>query len=77
MENLLLLLDELDDLVTMVAALWRPVVGFLVAVAVFIATGLVFYSMPMMAEGLALALVIWGLVLTFREGRRAKSVRAD
>ncbi len=67
MENLLLVLDELDDLVAMVGALWRPVVGFLTAAALFVATGFVFYSMPMAAEALALVLVSLGVLDTFRE----------
>ena len=70
MENFLLLLDELDDLVAMVGALWRPVVGFLTAVALFVATGFVFYSMPMVAEGLALVLVTLGVIDTIRERRQ-------
>ena len=70
MENFLLLLDELDDLVAMVGALWRPVAGFLTAVALFFATGFVFYSMPILAEAIALVLVILGVIDTFRERRQ-------
>jgi hypothetical protein len=77
MENFLLLLDELDDLVAMVGALWRPVVGFLTAVALFVATGMLFYNMPMAAEGLALLLVMLGLLDTFRERREARDRTAS
>ena len=77
MENLLLLWDELDDVVAMVGALWRPVAGFLAAVALFFVTGFVFYSMPMAAEALALGLVAWGVFETFRERRQMVDQRAD
>ena len=76
MENFLLLLDELDDLVRMVGAVWRPVLGFLTAVALFIGTGFVFYSMPMAAEGIALVLVTLGVLDTFRERREARDAEA-
>jgi hypothetical protein len=69
MEDFLLVFDELDDLVAMAGALWRPIAGFLVAVALFCATGFIFYSMPMLAEGIALILVILGVIDTFRERR--------
>jgi hypothetical protein len=69
MENFLLLLDEIDDLVAMAGALWRPVAGFLAAVALFVGTGFVFYNVPLLAEGLALLLVTLGLIDTFRERR--------
>ena len=69
MEDFLLLFDELDDLVAMVGALWRPVVEFLSAVALFTATGFAFYSMPMVAEAIALVLVVLGVIHTFRERR--------
>lgn len=72
MEILLLWLDELDDLVAMVGALWRPVVGFLTAVALFVGTGFLFYSMPMAAEALALVLVTLGVLDTFRERRERR-----
>jgi hypothetical protein len=73
MENFLLLFDELDDLVRMVGAVWRPVVGFLTAVALFVGTGFLFYSMPMAAEGIALVLVTLGVLDTFRERREART----
>jgi hypothetical protein len=69
MEDFLLLFDELDDLIAMVGALWRPIAGFLVALALFFTTGFVFYSMPLLAEALALILVILGIIDTFRERR--------
>jgi hypothetical protein len=72
MENFLLLFDELDDLVAMLAALWRPVVGFLTAVALFVGTGFAFYSIPMAAEALALVLVTLGVIETFRERREKR-----
>lgn len=76
MENFLLLADEIDDLVRMVGAVWRPVLGFLTAVALFIGTGFLFYSMPMAAEGIALVLVTLGVLDTFRERREARAVEA-
>jgi hypothetical protein len=77
MENFLLLLDELDDLVAMVGSLWRPVVGFLTAVALFVVTGFVFYSMPMAAEAIALVLVTLGVVATFREKREKRETNVE
>ena len=72
MEIFLLWLDELDDLVAMVGALWRPMVGFLTAVALFVGTGFLFYSMPMAAEALALVFVTLGVLDTFRERREQR-----
>jgi ABC-type nitrate/sulfonate/bicarbonate transport system permease component len=69
MEDFLLLFDELDDLVAMAVSLWRPIVGFLVAVALFCLTGFIFYSTPILAEAIALVLVILGVIHTFRESR--------
>ena len=71
MENFLLLLDEIDDLVAMAGALWRPIASFLIAVVLFFATGFVFYSIPLLAEVIALGLVILGVVDTFRERRKS------
>jgi hypothetical protein len=71
MEDFLLLFDELDDLIAMVGALWRPVAGFLLAVLLFVATGFVFYSMPMLAEAIAFVLVSLGVIDTFRERKQS------
>jgi len=76
MEDFLLLFDELDDLVAMVGALWRPIAGFLLAVALFVAIGFVFYSIPMLAEGIALVLVILGVINTFRERQQTSLTEA-
>ena len=72
MENFLLLLDELDDLIAMVGALWRPITSFLIAVVLFIATGFVFYNIPVLAEVIALGLVALGVIDTFRERNESR-----
>ena len=46
MEDLLLLLDELDDLCSMAAAVWRPVASFVLAVAAFVAVGWASFQIP-------------------------------
>jgi len=69
MENLLLVLDEIDDLYAMAGLVWRPVVSFLSAVALFLATGFIFLTIPMTAEILALGLIGWGLFEYVRERR--------
>jgi hypothetical protein len=73
MENLLLVLDEIDDLFSTAALLWRPVASFLAAAALFFATGFFFLTMPMVAGFLALGLIGWGLVEHARERRNASS----
>jgi hypothetical protein len=72
MENLLLVLDELDDLVAMAGLLWRPIASFLLAVTLFVATGFVFYSMPILAELAALGLVTLGVIDSIRERNQAR-----
>ncbi len=74
MENCLLIFDELDDLVAMVGAMWRPIAGFLTAMALFVATGFVFYNMPIIAEALAFVLVTLGVIDTVRESRQDSTV---
>ena len=76
MEDFLLLFDELDDLFAIAGALWRPVVSFLLAVLLFIATGFIFYSMPMLAEAIAFVLVVLGVITTFRE-RQVVDAKTD
>jgi O-antigen ligase len=72
-ENLLLVFDEIDDVFSTVGLIWRPIVSFLVAVALFVATGFVFVTFPVAAEILAVGLVGVGLLETLRQ-RRANQV---
>lgn len=76
MEDFLLLFDELDDLFAIAGALWRPVASFVIAILLFVATGFVFYSMPMLAEAIAFVLVVLGVISTFRE-RRATDANTE
>ena len=76
MENLLLVLDEIDDLFSMAASVWRPVVSFLCAVALFIATGFVFLTIPLTAEIIAVALVSVGLLEMLRQRRLNQAAEA-
>lgn len=69
MEDLLLVLDEIDDLFSMVGLIWRPVASFLIAVALFIATGFVFVVMPVTVTLVAVALVAVGLFEFVRQRR--------
>ena len=76
MENLLLVLDEIDDLFSMAGLIWRPVVSFLSAVALFIATGFVFLTIPLTAEIIAVALVSVGLLEMLRKRRLSQAAEA-
>lgn len=69
MEDLLLVFDEIDDVFSTVGLIWRPVVSFLVAVALFVATGFVFITFPIAAEMLAVGLVGAGLLEMVRQRR--------
>jgi hypothetical protein len=73
MEDLLLVLDEIDDLFSIVAMKWRSVASFLIATLMFIATGFLFLSMPITVEVIAFALVGLGLVNMVRERRHNHS----
>jgi multisubunit Na+/H+ antiporter MnhG subunit len=68
-EDLLLVFDEIDDVFSTVGLIWRPVVSFLVAVALFVATGFVFITFPVTAEMLAVGLVGAGLLEMVRQRR--------
>jgi multisubunit Na+/H+ antiporter MnhG subunit len=68
-EDLLLVFDEIDDVFSTVGLIWRPVVSFLVAVALFVATGFVFITFPIAAEMLAVGLVGAGLLEMVRQRR--------
>ena len=69
MENLLLVFDEIDDVFSTIGLVWRPIVSFLMAVCLFVATGFVFYRFPLAAEILAIGLVSVGLFEMFRQRR--------
>ena len=71
MEDLLLVLDEIDDLFSMVAAKWQSIVSFITALALFAFTGFVFLTIPIAAEILALGLIGWGGFEYMRERRTA------
>jgi hypothetical protein len=73
MENLLLVLDEIDDLFSTLGLVWRPVVSFLSAVAMFVVTGFIFLTIPMAAEILAIALVSLGLLDMLRQRRNQQA----
>jgi len=72
MENLLLVLDEIDDLFSMAGLIWRPVVSFLCALTLFIATGFIFLTTPFTAEIIAVALMSVGLLEMVRQRRQNK-----
>lgn len=76
MEDLLLVLDEIDDLYSMAGLIWRPLVSFLCAVALFIATGFVFLAAPFTAEIIAAALVSLGVFEMLRQRRQNQAVDA-
>jgi hypothetical protein len=76
MENFLLVLDELDDLYAMAGLVWRPVVSFLAAVLLFVATGFVFYAMPMTVAVLSFVLVAAGIFESIRR-RRAEQAALE
>jgi TRAP-type mannitol/chloroaromatic compound transport system permease large subunit len=59
--------DEIDDVFSTVGLLWRPIVSFLAAVAMFVATGFVFLTNPLAAEMLAVGLVSLGLLEMLRQ----------
>lgn len=67
MEDLLLVFDEIDDVYSTIGLIWRPIVSFLAAVAVFIATGWAFVTMPIVIEVLAIGLVSAGLLDVLRQ----------
>jgi Flp pilus assembly protein protease CpaA len=71
MEDLLLVLDEIDDVFSMIASKWHSIVSFLAAVALFLFTGFVFLTMPMTAIALAAGLIGWGTYEYVRERRVA------
>jgi hypothetical protein len=52
-----------------VGLIWRPIVSFLAAVALFAATGFVFITFPIAAEMLAVGLVGLGLLEMVRQRR--------
>jgi hypothetical protein len=66
-EDLLLVFDEIDDVFSTVGLLWRPIVSFLAAVAMFVATGFIFLTNPLAAEMLAVGLVSLGLLEMLRQ----------
>jgi len=68
-EDLLLVFDEIDDVFSTVGLIWRPIVSFLVAVSLFVATGFVFITFPTAAEMLVVGLVGWGLLEMVRQRR--------
>jgi lipopolysaccharide export LptBFGC system permease protein LptF len=67
MENLLLVLDEIDDLFSMFGLIWRPFVSLVFAVALFVATGFIFVTLPKTVEIVAIALVGFGLLDMVRQ----------
>ena len=72
-EDFLLVFDEIDDLYSTVGLIWRQIVSFLVAVALFIATGFVFITFPTAAEMLVVGLVGLGLLEMVRQRRLSLS----
>lgn len=77
MENLLLIFDELDDFYAMVGLVWRPILSFLCAAALFVLTGFIFYRMPMTVGLVGASLLTLGLIDAARERRPARSVSID
>jgi hypothetical protein len=75
-EDLLLVLDEIDDVYSTLGLLWRPIASFIVAVAVFVATGFLFVAMPVLTEVLAIGLVSVGLLEMLRQ-RRLEAQRSE
>jgi hypothetical protein len=71
MEDLLLVLDEIDDMFSMIASKWHSIVSFLTAVAMFAFTGFVFLTIPFVAGSLAAGLIGWGMFEYVRERRVA------
>lgn len=72
MENLLLILDELDDVYSTLGLIWRPILSFAVAVALFIGTGFLFLRAPWLAEIIGLALILLGGLEFIRQRRVAR-----
>ena len=73
MEDLLLVFDEIDDVFSTIGLIWRPIASFLGAVALFVATGFVFLTNPLVAEVLAVGLVSLGLLEMLRQRRLSNS----
>jgi TRAP-type mannitol/chloroaromatic compound transport system permease large subunit len=76
-EDLLLVFDEIDDVFSTVGLIWRPIVSFLAAVALFVATGFVFITFPIAAEMLAVGLVGLGLLEMVRQRRLSHDNASD
>jgi uncharacterized membrane protein len=72
MENLLLVLDEIDDVFSTLGLIWRPILSFVVAVALFVGTGFVFFSAPWVAEIIGLSLIALGGLEFIRQRRVAR-----
>jgi hypothetical protein len=73
MENLLLIWDEIDDLFSMVGAIWRPIASFALALAAFIATGFVYLYAPLTVAVVAAVLLLVGFAQELKD-RRLRSV---
>jgi ABC-type transport system involved in cytochrome bd biosynthesis fused ATPase/permease subunit len=67
MENLLLVWDELDDVVSTVRAIWPSIASFLLAVFAFIATGLLSLYAPMLVIGASVLLLVVGYVVGLKD----------
>ena len=72
MENLLLVLDELDDVFSTLGLIWRPILSFVIAVALFVGTGFVFFRAPWLAEIIGLTLIALGGLELLRQRRHAR-----
>jgi uncharacterized membrane protein len=72
MENLLLVLDELDDVYSTLGLIWRPILSFLAAVALFVGTVFLFFSAPWLAEIIGLTLIALGGLELLRQRRLAR-----
>lgn len=73
MEVLLLLLDEIDDAVTVLRSLWSRIVGLLLASVLLLATGFAFLSFPQLAL-LVIALLLSATLLERIRRRRLEAV---
>jgi ABC-type transport system involved in cytochrome bd biosynthesis fused ATPase/permease subunit len=73
MENLLLVWDEIDDVFSSLRAMWPSIASFLTAVAAFTATGLLSFYAPVTVIGLAMTLLLAGLVLRLKDRELAQS----
>ena len=76
MENLLLVFDEIDDVFSTLGLIWRPILSFVIAAALFVGTGFVFFSAPWLAEAIGAALIAIG-GLEFIRQRRASRDAGD